>query len=397
MAVPLPRKPKLRELSKLQALLLLGGAFVLLAIGWTVSRDRLVRDLTTQAPDGAVFALQLLPKDSDPSSGPAWQAFVSALPTEAKSALGQAKMGPGSVLFATRTAAGDLKWDAMTPGHGGSPWQLFPKSADAEGFIVLDGRATPLTAVFAQDKAIFNVGRTYRGLSFPASGSLDRRRMTRPLQPSLAYLEKPSGANWSGPTSALTQEMQRFTSLPAFFRLPGRVELSVSASHTAETLQPFVLYYRPALFGSDARGPIEAAAKNLLAEAVPHEVSVKLPDGTSMQEQRLDKENISVQEQKNRFGVVVKYAFQAERPALYAFYSNDGESWLSTDLSLIQSIILDSVGQSPASDACQADTTGGFADFPGGVLPIANGFSRTTISVHDLETGVFTFCGYYGH
>ena len=401
MAVPSLPKLKPLKLTKLQALLLLGGAFVLAAAIWVLSVDQLVPDASTLAPKEAVFALRLLRQDSAVSANQGWAKFRSSLPPEAQKALSQAGNHQPLALFATANQNGVLTWNTADPTdssqakYKGSGWRLVPRSAQAIGFVKISGKKQPYYASFDQDKAVFQVGRSYIGMIPSTPSMTDHRRMIRPMSQMMAYVEKPDGVSWKGATSILTQQMQRFSPLSAFWGLPGRVELSVSASRTDETLQPFVLYYHPAASSPIPRVKIETIVKNLMISAFPHAVQVQLPDGSHMQELRFDKTGLSAEKQTNRFGDIVKYAFPSEKNALYGFYSLDKEVWLSGDLGLVQSAILGNVDQAPLTDVCQADGLGGNAVVPGSFLPFQNGFSSVALSIHNLETGMFTMCGYY--
>ena len=98
-----------------------------------------------------------------------------------------------------------------------------------------------------------------------------------------------------------------------------------------------------------------------------------------------------------KVGNVVSYRLPGEKPALEAFYADGGEVWLSTDRLRIQSAILGNIGQKPKLDICHRSGPGGFAVVPSAFLRIPTGFQSLTISIHNLETGLFTVCGTYPH
>ncbi|HTK04709.1 MAG TPA: hypothetical protein VL500_03935 [Candidatus Eisenbacteria bacterium] len=399
MAVPSLPKLKAIKLTKLQALLLLGGAFVLAGAGWLLLNDRLVLDATSEAPASSLLVLQFLPKKAGTAEEEASRKFLAALPPEAQSAAAQAAPGRTVILFATPGQGDALQWGTLETQdarqQGRPVWRLVPKKDGAIGSVTIDGRKQPLEAVFGEDSTMFRIGRTYRGLlgDGPALGG--GRRMRMAFNQEMFYLEKPEGASWEGATGLLGPQMQRFPALSSFWTLPGRTELFVSASRTDAVFQPFSLYYRPAASLPMPRTTLEKYAKELLADALPHPIDIQLPDGSHMQELRHDAGGVVADQKQNQFGDIVKYTYPGEKTALYAFYAKDGEAWLTTDMNLIQAILLATVGAAAPGDACHKGGQGGFASVPGTLLPIQNGFKNLTVSIHSLETGLFTICGYY--
>lgn len=387
---PARKLPKLPELTKLQALLLLGGAFVLAAVIWTVTQYRLV-----SVPDWGPYdeASGLITLYGDASSTKTFIQRMTASSSDTVPVAALDRASVTSLYLAPDQESGQLKVHATgnEPGH----LRLIPKATQGVGFVVIDGRKEPVSASFTQKNAVFQVGRTYRGIYRDGPAMNMGRRMITSLNNELFYLEKPEGASWKGVSSLLGAEMGRFPALSAFWTLPGRVELTVSASGTDAALQPFSLYYRPSGSLAFPREMLETYVKNLLSDAVPHPIDVKLPDGSHMQELRHDPGGIESSPRQNQFGEITKYTVPGEKGSLTGFYTKAREAWLTTDPVLLQAIFLGNIGAVAANDACHKGGAGGFAMIPGSFLPMTGAFKDVTISIHNLETGLFTICGYY--
>jgi hypothetical protein len=189
--------------------------------------------------------------------------------------------------------------------------------------------------------------------------------------------------------------MQRFQALSSFWSLPGRVELSVSASSTDAVLQPFTLYYRPIGSVKTPRSVLENYAKRILADASPQPFDFKLPDGSHMQELRRDPASVRTSVKQNQFGSVVKFSYPNQPEGLDSYYMKSGEAWLTTDLGLVEATYMGKVGSTKATDVCHQGGAGGYAMIPGSFLPFSTGFKALTVTIHSLETGMLTICGYY--
>ncbi|HJV32706.1 MAG TPA: hypothetical protein VJ694_01640, partial [Patescibacteria group bacterium] len=192
--------------------------------------------------------------------------------------------------------------------------------------------------------------------------------------------------------------LQRFQPLAGLWKLPGRIELSLSASETG-ALSPFVLYYRP-VFGRGLEGPqLEAYAKALLAESEPVGFDVTMPDDTKMIEVRREPDAVqTTRKHVNRFGERAQMRVPGGTQKLEIFYADDGEAWMSSDLDLIQASIMGNVTADLPQGACETGGEAGFAAFSGKNLeswPFFRDFTRLTFSMHSLESGMFTMCGYF--
>lgn len=397
---PLPKLPKLAKLSGLQALLLLGGAFVFSALAWGFNRYEIVADRTPAAPEGAVFAATLLDR-----TGQDWPAFEAALPEEARKALAVAD-GPESVTLFAVPQGKELQWwtveamSAVTERTSRKAYRLVPKGTDAVGHVMFEGRSVPFEANFSGGTVRARVGRRFRGPKFQAEPFTDVRRLVAPLHQQLAYAEKPAAASWSTVSGLLTSEMQRFQALGSFWNLSGRVELAVSASATPG-LQPFIVYHRPTPGTETDRATFEDAAKLLLAEAEPIGFDVTLPDDSSMTEFRRDPSSVLTTRKDVRgFGTRAQLKAPGGTQQMEIFYADTGETWLSNDLGLIQTAYAGNVGAVASNEACERSGPGGFLAFSGQnpALPsYFQGFERLTFSLEETESGLFTFCGYFIH
>lgn len=399
MAVPSLPKLKAIKLTKLQALLLLGGAFALAAAVWIPLNERLVLDTTSEAPASSLLAFQFLPGHAGVLADEGSRKFLAALPPEAQQAAARAVPGQSLTLFATPGQGEALQWgtlETLDARPAGKPvWRLIPKKDGVIGFMTIGGRKQPLEAVFGQEYSMFRIGQAYRGVLGDGPTMNGGRRMRLQLNQDMFYLEKPEGASWERVSALLDSQMQRFPALSGFWSLPGRMELFVSATHTDSVFQPFSLYYRPIGGQALPRTALENGAKELLADALPHQIEIQLPDGSHMQELRHDAGGVETDQKQNQFGDIVKYSYPGEKTALYGFYAKDGEAWLTTDVNLVQAILMGTVGAAAPADECHRGGHAGFASIPGSLLPIQTDFTDLTVSVHNLETGLFTICGYY--
>lgn len=397
MAVPTLAKLKTIRLMKLQALLLLGGAFVLAVVIWTAARYRLVSEPEWGLFDNASAVITVY-EDSQPV-----RRFLEQLQSSSSDTIDIAALAPrtGITLYAAADPADgstNIHSSGVFNGVGSvypSRLRLIPRDVQAVGFIRLSDRQVPFLASLDEEKAVFHVGRTYRGLIGDGPILNAGRRMRVPPSQEMFYLEKPENASWARSSALLGMEMQRFPALSAFWNLPGRVELTVSASRTESVFQPFSLYYRPVGTIDLPRTMLETYAKDLLADALPHPIDVQLPDGSRMQELRHDAAGVRAEQQQNMFGDIVKFSYPDQKEALYAFYAKSGEAWLTTNLILVQAALLGNIGATVPDDACHKGGAGGFAVVPASILPIKSRFNELAVSIHSLETGMFTICGYY--
>lgn len=392
-----PRLPKLPELTKLQALLLLGGAFVFGMGVWAACRYDLFLDRSPSAPASAVFAATI------DRAAPEWPALEARLPEGARQALAVAGDIETPTLFAVRDAGGGLAWStvealsSVTERTGSKRMRLAPKGTVAVGTVTLGGRKAPFEARLGGGFVHARVGTHFRGPTFRSNPFTEGRRLKAPIHQQAAYIEKPEGASWKTASSVLGGALQRFQPLATLWNLPGRLELAVSASETP-VLSPFVLYYRPAVGGSLEGPVIEEHAKYLLAEAEPVGFKVMLPDATGMTELRREPDAVTtVRKPVHGFGTRAQLRLPGSLEKMEIFYADDGETWLSTDLGLIQASIMGNIDASAPVSPCEKGGEDGFAALSGAFLsnsPYFNGFERLTISLHSVESGMFTTCGY---
>lgn len=394
----LPKLPKLPELTKLQALLLLGGAFVFAALAWGAARYDVFTDRTLSAPETAVFAATV------DRTSPDWAAFEASLPEGPRQALAVAADMKDPTLFAVRGEDGALQWGTVealsvrTGRSGLKRLRIVPKGASAVGFVELGGRAMPFTAYVEQGLVRADVGMSYRGLNLGPGALADHRRMIAPMHAQTAYLEKPPNVSWSRISDLFEAGFQRYRGQAGLWDLPGRIELSSSASGTGLGLSPFVLYYRPASWSGAAIKELEAFSREVLAEAGPVGFEVALPDGSLMTEFRFEPDAVrSVRKEVREYGHRLTLSSPEGNHAIEAFFNKNGEAWLSTDLDLIQAALTGSIGSSLSSSECETGGRGGYAEFSGSKAagwPYFEAFERLTVSIHNLETGLFTICGY---
>ncbi len=372
---------------------------MLMAAFWCVNL-RLVSDASAQVPPDAIASFTLVRTDAAFLRSPAWTRFLDAVPSEAAQALKYAAPGRPLTVFAVSDAQGVLNWQLLETMNAQAPksakWRWIPRSAQAYGFIVVDHRPQPFTATFQAKTAMFEVGLGYRGVLSDPQPFNAGRRLIQPMTEQIAHLEKPAGVVWSGVPGVLRQSLQRFKALSDPWSWPGHVEVTVSASSTGNTLLPFVLYYHPTPAEPASDKKIDDFAKNLLADAVPQTEKINLPDHTQMVELRRDPDSIKKTEYKNRFGQLLKFVAPGNPFYLSVFHADVGETWASTDLSLIQAALLSNVGSQAPTSACEKGGAGGYASFAGALLPGLGRFSLIAISLRNLETGMFTICGYYG-
>ncbi len=399
MELNLPKLPKL-TLSKLQALLLLGGAFVFATALVLGLRYRLALDTTPTVPARAVVALSILKKDPSFFAGQPWQRFLASLPAPAAQALTQATPGQSMTLFAVPDENGGLQWSLVealsSDSRTGAPrWRLVSRAIDAVGFVDFSSARQPFSLRFGLKNLEAEVGQTYRGITPEAPSFSAGRRLVSPIKEQALHLEKPYGVSWNGIPSLLQDRLQRYGVLAEPWTWPGRVELTVSASATEASLQPFLLYYIPQ-GGRDAMTEkIDIFAKKLLSEASPLAVKVRLPDSTSMTELRNEIREVVETSSENRFGRLLKYSTPGTDMRIAVFHAKTGESWISTEVGFIQAGLVDSLGAEKPSENCNQGGNLGFASFSGAMLPMLGTFSSVNITLRNLETGMFTICGYY--
>lgn len=399
MPVTLRKLPRLPELTKLQALLLAGGAFVFASAFWAACRFDVFIDRTPSAPAGTVFAATV------DRRSPHWPELEAALPEKARQASRVAEGLDSMTLFAVPGADG-LEWwtvealSAATERTGRKRLRLVEDGTAAAGFVVLNGRETPFTARFGDGRFEARVGRDFLGPDFRPNPFAAGRRLTSPMPGQTAYLEKPLGADW-GPVSALLgASLQHFKGLSGLWSLPGRLELAVSAT-TTDGVSPFILYYRPSPGSSLPEAELEAAGRALLAETDPVGVTVLMPDATAMTEYRHEPTAVGVERKDVRsFGKRATLRMAGSRQKLELFYANDGEAWFSDDLGRIQAAIMSGVSAVEAETRCGTDAHEGRFVFRGGSIgnfPYFQSLNELIFSMPDDESGLFTICGYLVH
>jgi len=394
----LPRLPKLPKLSKLQALLLLGGAFVFASVACAAGRYTIVVDRTPSAPEDAVLAVTIPDRGTED-----WRAFEAHLPEEARSALSQVPADQSATLFAVSDGGSGLRWgliealSSISPRSGKKAYRLVPRGMTGIGFIALGGRSAPLRLYVEKGLFRAEIGQTYRGPVLPKDPFAKKRRLLSPSHVQNIYIEKPAEVSWEGSADLLGMELQRFQGLPLLWKLPGRVEMSVSASET-DAIRSFVMYYRPQSGGNLAGPNLESYARQLLSEAHPVGYKVTLPDDTNMVELRLDPDSVETSRNKVRqFGQRARLSIPGSDSMIDIFYADDGEAWMSSQLSLIQGAIMGNIGAVAEESACDARESAGFASFSGDSLdnwPLFSSLARLTFNIHNIETGLFTTCGY---
>lgn len=401
MAAPtLQKLPKLRELTKLQALLPLGGAFVF-AVGLLFYTHRLVLDTSPTAPPQSEIILSFLNREEAFLSTPAWQRFVAALPDEARAAVSQAVPSHSATLFAVRSPKGALQWglvEALSTSRGQSQepkWRLVPREVDAVGQLRVDGHTQPISVHFDHKMARFEIGRRYRGMLANPEPFAFGRKLIRSIDQEAVHLEKPTGVSWGQSPVMLQQTMQRFKGLTDPWTWPGRVELAVSASSTGETLFPFLMYYLPTVGQKNVANEVESFVRNLLAQASPQTMNVTLPDDSVMLELRHDPEAVQKETLRNPYGQLFRFTTPGKDQKILVFHAAIGETWISNDVQLIQAGLLDNMNALTPNTACDKDGAGGFATFSGTSVAAYGNFSKVNVTVKNLETGLFTVCGYY--
>lgn len=140
---------------------------------------------------------------------------------------------------------------------------------------------------------------------------------------------------------------------------------------------------------------IDTFAKKLVSEASPLSVKVRLPDDTSMTELRHDADGVVETSSENRFGRILKFSVPGTDTHIAVFHANTGESWVSTEVGFIQAGLVDSLGAERPSGSCNQGGNLGFASFSGAMLPTLGTYSSVNVTIRNLETGMFTICGYY--
>lgn len=394
----LPRLPKLPKLSKLQALLLLGGAFVFGAAILGACRYDLYVDRSPAAPESSLFAATIDRASQN------WLTFEPKLPERARQALSNAGSLKSVTLFAVPGAGSEPEWglvealSAVTERTARKKLRLVPKGTTVVGHIRLDGRQVPFQATITEGLIQARVGQDFRGLSFDSNPFSDTRRLLAPMHGQTGYVEKPEGVSWNHAADLLGAQLQRFQLQAGLWTLPGRLELAISASET-HAMNPLVLYYRPKHGGSLAGPTLETYAKALLAESDPVSFEVSLPDDTEMIELRREPDSVlTTRKHVNQFGERAQLKAPGGRHQMEIFYAETGEAWLSDDLNRIQASIMALVSVGRPKEACEVGGRDGFVAISGKSMiswPFFVGFDRMTFSFHNMESGVFTTCGYF--
>ncbi len=396
----LPKPPRPSGLSRLQALLLLGGALVFGSYAF-FRTYRLALDASSAAPQEAEITLSVL-RDGDVFfSEPAWTRFSTAVFGEGATPVGAAQNIRPILLYAVRDNDGILRWTSVDRSRLSENQALKPKirfvrrDVDAIGNLRIAGTTQPVHAFFRPDSVRLVIGRDYRGLTFRPEPFSRGRRLNQPIKEESARLEKPSSVSWGSFPNVFQNHLQRFTPLVEPWQWPGRVELAVSASSTKEVLSPFVLYYKPSVGEKNVAKKVEDFAKNLLSQASPQTLLVQLPDATKMSELRDDPGALHKEETPTRFGTLARYSSRGNLERLAVFYANEGEFWISTDVALIQEALLANVQATPSTDACLQDRGEGFASFSAWKSSEFGAFSTYSVSLKHVVPGLFTLCGYY--
>ncbi|WKZ28740.1 MAG: hypothetical protein QY323_04365 [Patescibacteria group bacterium] len=345
--------------------------------------------------------LSFLNREQASIDDPAWQRFVAALPADARAAVSQAVPGNPATLFAVRSPEGALQWglvEALSTARGQSQepkWRLVPREVDAVGTLRVDGHLQPISAHFEQKLVRFEVGRRYRGMMLNPEPFAFGRKLIRSIDQEAVHLEKPTGVSWGESPALLQKTMQRFKGLTDPWTWPGRVELAVSASSTGETLFPFLMYYLPTVGQKNVANDVESFVRDLLAQASPQTMNVTLPDDSVMLEFRHDPESIQKEALRNPYGQLFRFSTPGKSQKILVFHADIGETWISNDVQLIQAGLLANLNALTPNTSCDKDGAGGFATFSGTSVAAYGAFTKVNVTVKNLETGLFTVCGYY--
>ncbi len=434
MPLPLP-KPEFRAPKPLQALLLLGGAFAFAGAGWFFASHRPIQDPDPILGERAVAAMTFVgqPRFLAP--------FETSLPPKAAAVLRALSYPKGSqtTLFAYRQDDGSFGWGAVVergrvpaqaeaislsagsrspllafdPEQNGAALAAIirnaspssrdpkairrwvPRSADATGFVEIGGRRQPFLGFFLENQVIFKIGRTYRGLDLKNSLPKTPPHIGAPIHDQIAQLEKPPGISWNGLPGIFKNDFQRFQALSDPWSWPGQLGLTVSGSATGEGLMPFVLSYR-AQPGetSNVSKKIDEFAKKILSETVPEAVIVNLPDHTHLTELRQSPDAVQVQTRQNRFGNLLKFTVPGNDTSMIVFHALTGESYVSNAIPLIQAEILNGIAPPTNASSCGKTLDEGYASLNGSLARFGI-FKKIDFTFKNLETGLFTICGYY--
>jgi hypothetical protein len=274
-----------------------------------------------------------------------------------------------------------------------------PDGTDAVGFAVIGGTTVPFSATFDEGGFRARVGRDFLGPDFHANPFALGRRLKAAMPDQTTYLEKPAGVSWKFAAGPFGDALQRFRAFSELWMLPGRVEVTLSATQT-HAINPFVLYYRPT-HGRGLEGPqLESVGKALLAEAEPVGFIVTMPDASKMTELRREPDAVRIDRKPvNGFGTRATLRLPGSERRLEIFYADDGEAWLSDDLGRIQGAIMDNITTEDPNGVCEKGREG-YAEMKGPVLslhPDVPTLKRLTFGLEDVESGLFTICGYLIH
>jgi hypothetical protein len=397
MQLPKP----LQNLKKPQTLLLLGGAFGIVALAaWFGLSYRLVRNHLSQPPREAVAGFYLegaWPKD-----------LVASLPDRVKAVLNSSfPNGPtDAVVYASLDNDGKLIWSARQTESSGL--KLIPRSSSGYGFLAYAGQKLPIELTLSQNWISARIGRGFRGLDVEANQPGERLVKSIPDGAYLYVLDKDAHqASQTIPSEIIKKNVALGDSWINLYASLGRQVETVLAYHEdpGSVFQPFLMAAEPDNLRKGSQ--IDQTLTQLLGELLPKSDIIKLPDQSSSIELKSGRSQISVVRKDGQYGTVTSYGAPEKPNLVSSFEDKDGHYWLSNSTLAIQGFIMAGEDSSLKFPTTCAPLTPAFQAvyYPGRdsatntqtqwIRSWAGSMKKTIFSQNQAKTGLFTICGYY--
>jgi hypothetical protein len=252
-------------------------------------------------------------------------------------------------------------------------------------------------------------GMAYRGLALDDSFGRRKLRLPADFPGKALHFYSPSQAvtgRLFGQVAPFMQRHAGFADFPSV--MGGSFEAVVSATAPGDALNPFIFYRFGRPLDEGRTATIVESLKNALGELFPAERLMRMDDGTEAVELGNGRSDITVVRRDLSVGTLYRFTDKAGNPLLALFDDHEGSAWISSSVDHLQSVMLINVGavDTRTERACRFGLEKpGFRLVPGAVggVPgmddkILSVFSQNTaidVVINNLETGLFTICGYF--
>jgi len=362
---------------KTRTLLLIGGVFGSGLLAWFLATHRLVR-VPTDVPIGAAAVLRIengWPEELAP--GASGEKTVAVLPDS------DAEHG---FRFEFEYVPARLAF--------------IPKPYGGAGLAVFEGRKLPLLAQFDGTAIRIRVGKEFRGLKLNQENEAVGPKLKVIPSGSAVYYMDPNPSrslrilDEAGFLHGSLWDNWGFGGIFRWFR--GPTEVAILGGK--ESFQDFILHSAPGTGGFIDTSPLDFALKDAVGRAAPDRVKIALQDSSVSTELRSSAGEVSLKERQMNSVITKRFSSSDGAVALSYAIDEQGHLWMGNDTDILK----EAVTRNPALSAVQNYSCSGNPQVPQVVIypqklwkkTFLSIFSAVALSFDDLETGLFTICGY---